>query len=70
MGFITRVILIAVIVILVLTFVPKHNGSVICFGCEDRACDCFGFERDKGGEDICIGVPHNCEELPETPPTG
>lgn len=66
MGLISRTVLIVIIVILALTFLPKHNGTVICFGCEDRDCRCFGVSRDSPENgDLCMGVPYDCEEIPE-----
>lgn len=67
MGFLSRLLLIAVIVILVLTFLPKHNGTVICFGCEDRECSCFGVPKSVTDGSTCYGIPYDCEELPDKP---
>lgn len=65
-GLISRLLLIAIIVILILAFIPKHNGTVICYGCEDRACKCFGINNDReDGQDVCIGIPYDCQTVAE-----
>ena len=58
MGFISKTLLIVILVILVLMFLPKNNGTVICFGCEDKICSCFGF-----GNETCYGIPYDCEDI-------
>ena len=63
MGFLSRVLLIAIIVILILVFIPKHYGSVICFGCQDRTCKCLGYEQDKTANPYCIGIPYDCTPI-------
>ncbi|MFP4523688.1 MAG: hypothetical protein ACLFO2_00015 [Candidatus Woesearchaeota archaeon] len=64
MGLVSRLLL---IVILVLTFLPKHNGTVICFGCEDRECACFGIPKSTTEGSTCYGIPYGCEEKSENP---
>lgn len=64
MGAITRFLLIAIIVILALIFISRQ-GTVICFGCEDKDCKCAGYVND---DELCIGVPYACEETPQEQP--
>ena len=70
MGAVSKLLLAAIIIILVFMFFPKYSGGAICFGCEQMACECFGFESDWETlgtlRNMCVGVPYNCE-LIETP---